>query len=142
MELEGQQMIVDKGFHPENVFESDFCKTQKLADFDEFMASRRTSSSSPIGKKDDAMYISGQASSVPTSISMDTSSSGLQSTDRQNLFSNLTFYKREGKTIGLFAESIQNDIKIFNDTIAYGVNKKKYQQQRMNSAQSYPEEHL
>ena len=66
MHQEGRQMIMDKGYHPENVFESDFCKTQKLADFEEFMASRRTSSSSPIGKKDESVLAS---SSVPTNVS-------------------------------------------------------------------------
>lgn len=89
---EGQQILFDKGLHPENVFESDFCKTQKLADFDEFMASRRTSSSSPIGKKDDPMYISG-ASSNPTNISLDASFSGLPGSERQNLMANLSFFK-------------------------------------------------
>ena len=78
-------MIISKGLHPENVFETDFCKTQKLADFEEFMASRRTSSSSPIAKKDDGYLIQSASSSNPTNISLENSFSGLPSIERQSL---------------------------------------------------------
>ena len=47
MKNESTSMLFEKGLNPQNVFESDFCKTTKLADFDEYIASRRTSSSSP-----------------------------------------------------------------------------------------------
>ena len=97
-------MIQNKGFHPENVFENDFCRTQKLADFEEFMATRRTSSSSPIGKKDE--YLTSGASSVPTNISMENSFSGLPTAERSNLVNNFQFYKKEGKTLGLFSEKM------------------------------------
>ena len=70
-------MIMNKGLHPENVFESDFCKTQKLADFEEFMASRKTSSSSPIARKDDGFLVNSATSSGPTNISLEQSFSGL-----------------------------------------------------------------
>lgn len=95
MTFEGHQMIMNKGLHPENVFETDFCKTQKLADFEEFMASRRTSSSSPIAKKDEASYniITSAASSGATNISMENSYSGLPTLERQNLLQNLHFFK-------------------------------------------------
>jgi len=114
MSHEGKQMIIDKGLHPENVFESDFCKTQKLADFEEFMASRRTSSSSPIGKNES---FAGN-SSVPTNISSENSFLGLPNAERHNLMQNLNFYKQEGKTFGYFSENMQQDFSRFRQTIS------------------------
>ena len=55
MTQEAENILSTKGFHPSNVFVSDFSPRHKLADFDEFLASRRGDSSSPMAKKDDAL---------------------------------------------------------------------------------------
>jgi hypothetical protein len=41
MTQEAENVLSTKGFHPSNVFVSDFSPRHKLADFDEFLASRR-----------------------------------------------------------------------------------------------------
>ena len=55
MTQEAESVLANKGYNPMNVFESDFSKSHKLAEFDEFLANRRTNTSSPTSKKDDMM---------------------------------------------------------------------------------------
>lgn len=55
MTQEAENVLSTKGFNPMNVFESDFSPKHKLAEFEEFIANRRTNTSSPKAKKDDMM---------------------------------------------------------------------------------------
>ena len=56
---------MQKGCNPQKVFESDFCTSHKLADFDEFLANRRAQSLSPTGKKDLDSYGAFSSSITP-----------------------------------------------------------------------------
>tara|TARA_B110000285_G_scaffold68339_2_gene78528 strand:+ start:383 stop:760 length:378 start_codon:yes stop_codon:yes gene_type:complete len=123
MTQEAENVLSTKGFNPLNVFESDFSPIHKLAEFEEFLANRRTAMNSPVAKKDEfslrafggnysnSLIASEMQSNTPyqttvggsTNISQsDNQYPSLTNTERIKILHNVNFLNNEKKTVGTF----------------------------------------